>query len=119
MQRPDCFCTMKTHVSLDDRLLILRAEDRFRIWTSLDDRRSCILCEKKFSGRQVEISRFANGTYELHCPTEGCNSGPCQWMHTGRLRVSRIIERDRWRAVGKQPRRRVTGLSAQAQGHRA
>ena len=118
-QQADCFHAMNVHVSLDERLSILRAEDRFRTWASLDDRRSCTLCEKKFNGRQVEIRRFANGRYELHCPTEGCNSEPHQWVYPGKLLVSRVIERDWWRAIGKQSKRRLTGLSARAQGHSA
>jgi len=110
---------MNVHVSLDERLSILRVEDRFRTWASLDDRRSCTLCEKKFNGRQVEIHRFANGRYELHCPTDGCNSGPHQWVYPGKLLVCRVIERNWWCAVGKQSKRRLTGLSARAQGHSA
>src|SRR6476646_8070989 len=76
------FCVMIVHLKLDDRLLVLRAEDRFRKWRSLEDERLCIICKRKFNGRQVEIRRVANRKYELHCPTEGCNSRPHLWIYS-------------------------------------
>jgi hypothetical protein len=93
---------MNVHVKSDERLSIVRAEDQFRRWSSLDDERFCIVCEKKFNGRQIEIRRFANGRYELHCPTEGCNSGPHQWVYPGTPLVSDIVDPDWWRASGSQ-----------------
>src|SRR5437588_11616661 len=72
---------MTSHLKLDDRLSVLRAEDRFRTWSSLDDERLCIICKRKFNGRQVEIRRFGNRKYELRCPTEGCNSRPHLWIY--------------------------------------
>jgi hypothetical protein len=85
---------MKAHLQLDDRLSILRGEDRFRSWNSLDDQRLCIICERKFNGRQVEIRSIPNGKYELHCPTEGCDSGPHQWVYPGTALVSDIVDPD-------------------------
>jgi hypothetical protein len=109
---------MIAHLKLDDRLSVLRAEDRFRTWTSLDDERFCILCERKFNGRQVEIRRFGNGKYELRCPTEGCNSGPHQWIYPGTPTVSGIIEQDWWRASGKKQESRTPASALRAEGHR-
>jgi hypothetical protein len=103
---------MDVHLKSEDRLSILRAEDQFRSWSSLDDQRLCIICEKKFNGRQVEIRRFAKGKHELHCPTEGCRSGPHQWVHAGTPLVSDIVDPDWWRASGKD---RVRTLSGRAQ----
>ena len=93
--------TMSAHLEPEDRLSILRTGDQFRTWKSLDDERVCILCEKKFSGHGVEIMRTGDGRYELHCPTEECNSGPHQWVYSGTPLISDIIEPDWWRAVGK------------------
>jgi hypothetical protein len=109
---------MIVHVKLDDRLSILRVEDRTRAWKALDDQCFCILCEKKFNGRQVEIQRFANGKYELRCPSEGCHSGPHQWVCPGTPLISDIIEPDWWHTVGKQPRRRLTKSRRRARGQR-
>jgi hypothetical protein len=96
---------MNVHFKSDDRLSILRAEDQFRRWNSLDDERFCIVCEKKLNGRQIEIRRFANGRYELQCPTEGCNSGPHQWVYPGTPLVSDIVDPDWWRVVGREPQK--------------
>jgi hypothetical protein len=101
---------MNAQLTPEDRLSILRAEDQFRRWNSLDDERLCILCEKKFNGHQVEIRRFANGKHELHCPTEACDSGPHQWVYPGTPLISDIVNPDWWRDLGKEP----PGLSGQA-----
>jgi hypothetical protein len=107
---------MNVHVKSDERLSILRVEDQFRRWNSLDDERFCIVCKKKFNGRQIEIRRFASGRYELHCPTEGCYSGPHQWVYPGTPLVSDIIERDWWRAIGNHRRRPRTESAPQSKG---
>src|SRR5947199_10188445 len=67
-----------------DKLEVLQSLDHFRIWRywkSLDDQRVCFLCEKKFNGHEVQITRSENGTYQLHFPNKGCNSGPHQWVY--------------------------------------
>src|SRR5260370_19727597 len=96
---------MIAHVTLDDRLSILRAGDHFRRWNSLDDQRVCSVCERKFKGRQVEIRRFNSDRYTVHCPTLGCPSGPHQWLSPRVPVVSGMAEPDSWRA-GKQAGRR-------------
>lgn len=48
---------MQEPLTLQDRLEILRAADRQRKWTSLDDRRICTRCNKLIIGRQIEIQR--------------------------------------------------------------
>jgi hypothetical protein len=66
----------------DDKLLALRRFDRQGGWTSLDDRRFCLRCEREFSGRQIDIvgGTRGRGRLRLLCPTDGCNS-PCQdWV---------------------------------------
>jgi hypothetical protein len=92
---------MNAELEPEDRLSILRTEDQFRRWNSIDDERFCILCEKKFNGHQVEIRRFANGKHELHCPTEACDSGPHQWVYPGTPLISDIVNPDWWRALGQ------------------
>jgi len=104
---------MTANVKLDDRLLLLRAGDRFRRWKSLDDQRVCSVCERKFKGRQVEIRRFAGGRYELYCPTLGCPSGPHQWLYPRGAVVFEIAELG-WSYAGKRP----LESTPQTYGHR-
>jgi len=101
------FVFMIAHLKLDDRLSILRAEDRFRTWDSLDDERLCIICKRKFNGRQVEVRRAGNRKYELHCPTEGCNSRPHLWIYPATPLVSHVVESDWWQAAGEKRERRT------------
>jgi hypothetical protein len=79
---------IQPHVPLDERLSILRAADQFRPWNSLDDERVCILCDRHFTGRQVELTRGRSGNYQLGCPTQKCNAGPSQWVYLGNPLVS-------------------------------
>lgn len=110
---------MIVHLKLDDWLSVLRAEDRFRKWRSLEDERLCIICKRKFNGRQVEIRRVANRKYELHCPTEGCNSRPHLWIYPATPLVAHVIELDWWRAAGKKHESRASIPALSANGHRA
>jgi hypothetical protein len=73
---------MIAHINLDDRFSILRVGDPLRNWKSLDDQRVCVLCGRKFKGRQVDIRRLPGGKFKLCCPTLGCPSTPHQWRYT-------------------------------------
>src|SRR5205085_12551267 len=104
----DCgnFCTRqgeyvpnRPHLPLDERLRFLRDADQSRTWSSLDDKRVCILCDKRFSGRQVDITRSRTGRYELRCPTDGCTAGPSQWVYPGNPLVSEAAYADWQRAL--------------------
>jgi len=106
---------MVAHFKLDDRLSVLRAEDRFRNWRSLDDERLCIICKRKFNGRQVEIRRPGNRKYELHCPTEGCNSRPHLWIYPATPLVAHVIKSDWWRAAGKTQERHAPSSPLRAE----
>ena len=98
---------MIAHLKLDDRLSVLRVEDRFRTWRSLDDERLCIFCKRKFNGRQVEIRRVGSGKYQLRCPTDGCNSGPHLWIYATTPLVSHVVKSDWWDPAGKKHKRRA------------
>jgi hypothetical protein len=74
---------MRKHFTSEQRLDILRAGDRLRKWHSLDDKRVCILCERIFTGWQIEISRDQRGRYLLTCPTNGCPSFAAHWFYVG------------------------------------
>jgi hypothetical protein len=70
-------------ITPEQRLDILRAADTFRKWYSLDDKRACVVCERVFTGRQIEIERDQRGRYLLKCPTSGCPSFAAHWFFTG------------------------------------
>lgn len=101
------FELMVMHLKLDDRLSILRIEDRFRTWSTLDDERVCMICKRKFNGRQVEIRRVSNGKYQLHCPTEDCNSKPHLWIYPATPLVSHVVEADWWYSPAKKQEHRA------------
>ena len=75
MQRDD--------LTAEERLKILRAGDKLRSWSSLDDERLCVLCERILSGRQIEILRDQRGRYLLKCPTSDCDSFAAHWFYVG------------------------------------
>jgi hypothetical protein len=109
---------MIAHLKLDDRIAVLRAEDRFRSWGSLDDERLCILCKRKFNGRQVAIRRLPNGRYELRCPTDHCNSRPHLWVYPKRSLPYLAGKSEWWRPVNGKRQCRALELVLRAEGHR-
>src|SRR5438067_153417 len=104
-----------------DKLEILQSLDHFRTWRywkSLDDQRVCNLCEKKFNGHEVQITRSDNGKYELRCPTKDCNSGPHQWVYPDAPLIPDTTEPDWWGyspKAGTQIRDRLQ--ASQIHGH--
>jgi hypothetical protein len=87
---------MPRHLIPEERLQILRKADRFRRWNSLDDERVCVVCERIFSGRQIEIIRDQRGRQLLKCPTDGCPSFVAHWFYVGSTttEASRRTERN-------------------------
>ena len=71
-----------------ERLDLLRELDTTRRWESLDDERVCLLCERRFAGRQVDFVQNGNGRVQIHCPTVGCNATPHEWVHLDDPRVA-------------------------------
>lgn len=69
------------HLSLEDRLALLRQLDRWRAWKSLDDKRLCLGCGRLFTGHDVEMRHSATQeAIELHCPTDNCQAIPLDWI---------------------------------------
>jgi hypothetical protein len=96
-------------LSVEDKLAALRKADGAHRWQSLDDRCSCILCERTFSGRQVEASVTRLGKVQLHCPTEGCPSTPEEWVYPGNPLVSQKAWRDWERVLSNRKRNHEIG----------
>ena len=71
---------METHFPPEERLDILKAADSQRKWYSLDDERVCAICNRVFTGRQIDIQRNHQGHYFLSCPTPGCRANINHWF---------------------------------------
>jgi hypothetical protein len=81
-----------------DRLDVLRANDHFHDWRSLDDKRVCVVCGRVFSGHEVEISQD-DQEFILNCPTSGCPSGIHQWVYPENHHLSDANSENWWRAL--------------------
>jgi hypothetical protein len=88
----------RRNLTPEDKLDALRKGDPVHQWRSLDDRRCCILCDRTFSGRQVDVSVSATGRVRLRCPSDACESTPREWVHPGNPLVSRKAWQD-WSRV--------------------
>ena len=70
-----------TRLTSEDKLDVIRRLDPGGTWESLDSWRYCGVCNKFFSGRQIEV--LGDGRHaeppRLHCPTAECNSTPADW----------------------------------------
>ena len=92
-----------------EKLAILRQQDHFRHWQSLDDKRVCVVCDKTFAGHDVIISRESNG-YQLRCPTHGCHSHLHQWVYRGNPLISDTAYADWWQALGSSVEQRAQAI---------
>jgi hypothetical protein len=71
-----------TRLSDEEKLEALRRLDQFRQWSSLEDKRYCLVCGNLITGRQIQVAdgTRGNGSLHLSCRTEGCNSIPMDWV---------------------------------------
>lgn len=79
---------MKKVLFSEDKLELLRKGDPRGKWESLDEKRSCVLCERTFSGRQVIVAKTRGGRTSLRCPTDGCVGTSREWVHPGNPLIS-------------------------------
>ena len=71
----------KFQLSAEEKVRLLNQLDRWRPWKSLDDQRLCLGCGRLFDGHKVEATQNeAEQIMELHCPTQGCQSIPLDWI---------------------------------------
>ena len=61
-----------------DKLEMLRQLDRYRPWTSIDDRRRCLQCGRIITGREIRLLGAAE-KLTARCPTPGCAAIPLDW----------------------------------------
>jgi hypothetical protein len=71
-----------TRLSDEEKLEALRQLDQFRQWSSLEDKRYCLVCGNLITGRQIQVDGGTpgNGPLRLSCPTEECHSIPMDWV---------------------------------------
>jgi hypothetical protein len=81
---------MNSHLLAEAKLAVLQAIDTRRKWHSLDDQRVCVLCDRKITGRQIEIIEEPGGTYSARCPTPGCAAVPSDWFYQGNASGSKM-----------------------------
>ena len=104
------------NLSSEEKLAALRKGDPNHKWVSLDDKLNCILCDRTFSGRMVDISIGATGRVRLRCPSDGCNGTPREWVIPGNPLVSAKAWQDWVRVLdGKRPRVRAAAQQQQKQ----
>jgi hypothetical protein len=86
-------------IQATDKLAILQANDHFRDWRTLDDKRVCVLCDRQFTGHDVLVAT-AGKEVHLHCPTHNCKSGVHHWVYPGNPLLSDATYEDWWQALG-------------------
>jgi hypothetical protein len=89
-----------TKLSDNEKLEVLRRLDQFRQWSSLDEKRYCLVCGKLITGRHIQVAggTRGNGPLRLTCPTTSCNSIPMDWvLPTNEIlaKVERMAARER------------------------
>ncbi len=65
-----------------DKLDVLRQLDQFRKWSSLEEKRYCLVCASIITGEEIQIIGGSRGTGPLRiiCPSNGCHSIPLDWV---------------------------------------
>lgn len=69
-------------LSSAEKLEVLQRLDRYRKWTSLDDKRYCLACGRLIDGHGILVVGGTRGTGPLRlvCPSRGCHSIPMDWV---------------------------------------
>ncbi|MBA2272066.1 MAG: hypothetical protein M3372_02835 [Verrucomicrobiota bacterium] len=108
---------LRRNLSSEDKLAALRKGDPTHQWETLDDKLSCILCDRTFSGRMIDVSVGVTGRVRLRCPSDGCSATPREWVIPGNPLVSAKAWQDWVRVLAaKRPRVRASARQQQKQG---
>ena len=69
-------------LSSAEKLEVLQRLDRYRKWSSLDDKRYCLACGRLIDGHEILVVGGTRGTGPLRlvCPSRGCHSIPMDWV---------------------------------------
>ena len=65
-----------------EKLEVLQRLDRYRRWSSLDDKRYCLACGRLIDGHGILVVGGTRGTGPLRlvCPSRDCHSIPMDWV---------------------------------------
>ena len=65
-----------------EKLELLQRLDRYRKWSSLDDKRYCLACGRLIDGHGILVVGGTRGTGPLRlvCSRRGCHSIPMDWV---------------------------------------
>jgi hypothetical protein len=65
-----------------EKLEVLQRLDRYRKWSSLEEKRYCLVCGKIIAGHDIQVIGGTRGAGPLRmiCSTRGCHSIPMDWV---------------------------------------
>jgi len=87
------------------KLHLLREHDTERVWSSLADKRTCLLCGSDFTGEEIRI-RVRNGRPVFECPDEPCRGSLHHFVYAG----NPLLSESAWSDWMRVPTRHDAGL---------
>lgn len=81
------------------KLRLLQDNDKTRKWSTLEDRRLCLLCGNEFSGTEIRIS-VRKGKPAFQCPEKDCQGTLGHFVHPGNPLLSEETWED-WMQIEK------------------
>jgi NAD-dependent SIR2 family protein deacetylase len=74
------------------RLQLLNRAQPNRRWDSCTEKRQCIMCDRVFSGSEVDVRTRDHFKPDLRCP--GCGSAPEMWVRLGNPLTDAVVWAD-------------------------
>lgn len=96
----------------EKRLALLNEMQPTRPWRSLAEKRHCVICDKRFTGREVLVRWSRHRNIRLACPH--CESAPALWVRLGNPLTNERAWAD-WEAALVQAAVDIEDLGARAQ----
>jgi hypothetical protein len=69
-------------LSTEERLALLQEHDRLRKWEDINEIRTCMCCDRKLTGRLIQIWSDSNRIWFV-CPTSGCTGRLSDFARAG------------------------------------
>lgn len=66
-------------ISATEKLALLQKHSMGEQWTSLDETKWCLHCNKQFSGHSVRVYQDGDPGLWLECGTPDCDGSPIDW----------------------------------------
>ena len=96
-------------LSSAEKLEMLQRLDRYRKWSSLDDKRYCLACGRLIDGHEILVVGGTRGTGPLRliCPSRGCHSITMDWVIPNDKVLARMsVSQEEEEVVAPNPIRR-------------